>query len=51
MSLYNRSIKESNCSLCWAESCIASQAWTHWLRELKHMGAEKKGRENENDKI
>lgn len=34
MSLYNWSIKESKCSLCWAGSCIASQAWTHWLREL-----------------
>ncbi len=34
MSLYSWSIKESSCSLCWAGSSSASQAWTHWLREL-----------------
>ena len=35
MSLYSWSIKESNCSLCWAGSSSASQAWTHWLKELE----------------
>lgn len=35
MSLYSWSIKESNCSLCWVGSSSASQAWTHWLRELE----------------
>lgn len=35
MSLYSWSIKESNCSLCWVGSSSASQAWTHWLRELQ----------------
>ena len=34
MSLYIWSIKESNCSFCWTGSWIASQAWTHWLKEL-----------------
>lgn len=38
MSLYNWSIKESNCSLCWAGSSSASQAWTHWLKELELIG-------------
>lgn len=37
MSLYNWSIKASSCSLCWWGSSSASQAWTHWLRELNQQ--------------
>lgn len=45
MSLYSWSIKESKCSLCWAGSSSASQAWTHWLRELRLDNTENKDRE------
>lgn len=46
MSLYSWSIKESNCSLCWAGSSSASQAWTHWLKELKLNRKTRAQREN-----